>query len=53
MQESAIALMQMTRTTLAVNELKNKNIPFLVVLTNPTTGGVTASWASSWRYFNC
>ena len=46
MQESAIALMQMTRTTLAVNELKNKNIPFLVVLTNPTTGGVTASWAS-------
>ena len=28
------------------NELKNKNIPFLVVLTNPTTGGVTASWAS-------
>ena len=45
MHESSIALMQMSRTALAVNELKNKNIPFIVVLTNPTTGGVTASWA--------
>ena len=45
MQESCIALAQMTRTTLAVNELKRNNIPFIVVLTNPTTGGVTASWA--------
>ena len=45
MHESSIALMQMSRTTLAVNELKKKNIPFIVVLTNPTTGGVTASWA--------
>ena len=45
MMESSIALMQMTRTTLAVNELKKNNIPFIVVLTNPTTGGVTASWA--------
>ena len=45
MQESCIALAQMTRTTLAVNELKKKNIPFIVILTNPTTGGVTASWA--------
>ena len=45
MQESCIALAQMTRTTLAVNELKKNNIPFIVVLTNPTTGGVTASWA--------
>ncbi len=45
MHESSIALMQMSRTTLAVNELKKKNLPFLVVLTNPTTGGVTASWA--------
>jgi acetyl-CoA carboxylase carboxyl transferase subunit beta len=35
----------MSRTALAVNELKKKNIPFVVVLTNPTTGGVTASWA--------
>ena len=45
MMESSIALMQMSRTALAVNELKKKNIPFLVVLTDPTTGGVTASWA--------
>ena len=45
MMESSIALMQMSRTTLAVNELKKKNIPYIVVLTNPTTGGVTASWA--------
>ncbi len=43
--ESSIALMQMSRTALAVNELKKKNIPFVVVLTDPTTGGVTASWA--------
>jgi acetyl-CoA carboxylase carboxyl transferase subunit beta len=45
LMESSIALMQMTRTVLAVNELKKNNIPFIVVLTNPTTGGVTASWA--------
>ena len=45
MMESSIALMQMSRTALAVNELKKKNVPFLVVLTDPTTGGVTASWA--------
>jgi len=45
MMESSIALMQMSRTALAVNELKKKNIPYVVVLTNPTTGGVTASWA--------
>ncbi len=45
MMESSIALMQMTRTSLAVNELKKNNIPFIVVITNPTTGGVTASWA--------
>ena len=45
MHESSIALMQMSRTALAVNELKKKNIPFVVILTNPTTGGVTASWA--------
>ena len=35
----------MSRTALAVNELKKKNIPYIVVLTDPTTGGVTASWA--------
>ena len=45
MMESAIALMQMSRTVLAVNELKKHNLPYIVVLTNPTTGGVTASWA--------
>ena len=45
MMESAIALMQMSRTVLAVNELKKHNLPYIVVLTNPTTGGVSASWA--------
>ena len=45
MMESSIALMQMSRTALAVNELKKNNVPFVVVLTDPTTGGVTASWA--------
>ena len=45
MMESAIALQQMARTVLAVNELKKNNIPYIVVLTNPTTGGVSASWA--------
>ena len=46
MQESLIALSQMTRTTLAVSELKRNNIPYIVVLTHPTSGGVTASFAS-------
>tara|TARA_B100001559_G_scaffold320299_1_gene332046 strand:+ start:421 stop:1350 length:930 start_codon:yes stop_codon:yes gene_type:complete len=45
MMESSIALAQMARTTLAVNELKKRNLPYVVILTNPTTGGVTASWA--------
>ena len=45
MQEGAIALMQMTRTVLAVNELKKNNLPYIVVMTNPTTGGVSASFA--------
>ena len=45
MMESSIALMQMSRTVLAVNELKKNDLPYIVVLTNPTTGGVTASWA--------
>ena len=39
MMESSIALMQMTRTTLAINELKKNNLPYIVVLTDPTTGG--------------
>ena len=46
MQEGAIALMQMTRTVLAVNELKKSNLPYIVVMTNPTTGGVSASFAT-------
>jgi len=46
MQEGAIALMQMTRTVLAVNELKKNNLPYIVVMTNPTTGGVSASFAA-------
>ena len=39
MMESSIALMQMSRTALAVNELKKKKIPYIVILTDPTTGG--------------
>ena len=45
MMESAIALQQMSRTVLAVNELKKNNLPYIVILTNPTTGGTLASWA--------
>ena len=44
-QEGAISLMQMPRTLLAVNMLKQNNLPYLVLLTNPTTGGVSASFA--------
>ena len=46
MMESAISLMQMSRTVLAVNELKKNGIPYIVVMTNPTAGGVTGSFAS-------
>ncbi|GAA0642245.1 acetyl-CoA carboxylase carboxyltransferase subunit beta [Brevundimonas lenta] len=45
MQEGALSLMQMARTTLAIQELKATQLPFVVVLTDPTTGGVTASYA--------
>ena len=45
MQEGALSLMQMARTTLAVEELKDARLPYAVVLTDPTTGGVTASYA--------
>ena len=45
MHESPIALAQMTRTTLAINELKKNNLPYLVCLTDPTAGGITASYA--------
>ena len=37
--------MQMARTTIAVKELNKKKIPYIAILTNPTTGGVTASFA--------
>ena len=45
MFESLIALSQMTRTTLAINELKKNNLPYIVVLTDPTAGGISASFA--------
>ena len=45
MMESLISLSQMTRTTLAINELKKDNLPYLVILTDPTAGGITASYA--------
>tara|TARA_B100001123_G_C15273327_1_gene1011139 strand:- start:28 stop:882 length:855 start_codon:yes stop_codon:yes gene_type:complete len=45
MQEGIISLMQMPRTVAAVELLKKNRIPYIVVLTNPTTGGVTASFA--------
>jgi len=45
MHESPIALTQMTRTTLAVNELKKNNLPYVVCFTDPTAGGITASFA--------
>ena len=45
-QEGALALSMMTKTTLGVNELKKFNLPYITCMTNPTAGGVTASWAS-------
>jgi acetyl-CoA carboxylase carboxyl transferase subunit beta len=45
MQEGAISLMQMPRTTIATRLVKDAGLPFIVVLTDPTTGGVTASFA--------
>jgi acetyl-CoA carboxylase carboxyl transferase subunit beta len=45
MQEGALSLMQMARTTLAIQLLKQAGLPYVVVLTDPTTGGVTASYA--------
>ena len=45
MQEGIFSLMQMPRTTIAINRLKKAKLPYLVVLANPTTGGVTASFA--------
>ena len=45
MQEGAISLMQMPRTTIAAQMVKEAHLPFITVLTDPTTGGVTASFA--------
>jgi len=45
MQEGILSLMQMPRTTVAVQELRESRLPYVVVLTHPTTGGVTASYA--------
>ncbi|GBQ14067.1 acetyl-CoA carboxylase carboxyl transferase subunit beta [Komagataeibacter rhaeticus] len=45
MQEGMISLMQMPRTTVAVDMLRDAGLPYIVVMTNPTTGGVSASFA--------
>jgi len=45
MQEGILSLMQMPRATVALAELKEAGLPYVVVLTDPTTGGVTASYA--------
>jgi len=45
MQEGILSLMQMPRTTVAIAELREAGLPYVVVLTDPTTGGVTASYA--------
>ncbi|MGR3290757.1 MAG: acetyl-CoA carboxylase, carboxyltransferase subunit beta [Paracoccaceae bacterium] len=45
MQEGILSLMQMPRTTVAVDMLKEAGLPYIVVLTHPTTGGATASYA--------
>ena len=45
MFESPIALANMTRTTLAISELKKRNLPYIVCFTDPTAGGITASFA--------
>ena len=45
MQEGILSLMQMPRTTIMIQVLRERKIPYIVLLTNPTTGGVTASYA--------
>ena len=45
MQEGILSLMQMPRSTVAVQMLREAGLPYIVVLTHPTTGGVTASYA--------
>jgi acetyl-CoA carboxylase carboxyl transferase subunit beta len=44
MQEGILSLMQMARTTVLIQRLRERKLPYIVVLTNPTTGGVTASY---------
>jgi acetyl-CoA carboxylase carboxyl transferase subunit beta len=45
MQEGILSLMQMARSTVAVDEVKEHSLPYIVLLTDPTTGGVSASFA--------
>ena len=45
MQEGILSLMQMPRTTVAIQRLREAGLPYIVVMTDPTTGGVTASYA--------
>ena len=45
MQEGILSLMQMPRATVAIQQLHDAGLPYIVVLTDPTTGGVTASYA--------
>ena len=45
MQEGALSLMQMPRTIVAIDEFKESRLPYIVILSNPTTGGVSASFA--------
>src|SRR5690606_11722330 len=46
MQEGALSLMQMAKTTMAIDRLAHKSLPYISVLSDPTTGGVTASFAT-------
>ena len=46
MQESVLSLMQMAKTSAALAKLHEKKLPYISIMTNPTTGGVTASFAS-------
>ena len=47
MMTNMLSLMQMTRMTIAINELKKNNLPYIVVISNPTTGGLSASIVST------
>ena len=45
MQEGAVSLMQMTKTSVAIAQLREHGVPYISICTNPTTGGTTAAWA--------